>query len=224
MFYALAEGKIDTGELSYVHELSDIESLNQRARRAELEVTAVSIHAYAYIWREYALLGSGSSMGDGYGPRLVSNGFRARRPPRGAPGAANRCPRPAHDRVSRAQALPARLHEVVMPFDRIEDAVHAGEVDVGLLIHEGSSPTPTGASPLGRHRRLVAARIPGSRCRWAATWCGGTWREVIEQIGAGPPRQHRLRAWSIALPRWPTQADTTGGSARSGPTPSWGCT
>src|SRR4051795_10764257 len=72
MFYALAEGKVDTGELRYVHELSDIETLNQRARRAELEVTAVSIHAYAYLWREYALLSSGSSMGDGYGPRLVS--------------------------------------------------------------------------------------------------------------------------------------------------------
>src|SRR6476620_7572973 len=72
MFYAIAEGKIDTGDLRYVHELSDIESLNQRARRAELEVTAVSIHAYAYIWREYALLSSGSSMGDGYGPRLVA--------------------------------------------------------------------------------------------------------------------------------------------------------
>src|ERR687891_999921 len=72
MFYALAEGKIDTGDLRYVHELSDIESLNQRARQAELEVTAVSIHAYAYLWRDYSLLGSGSSMGDGYGPRLVS--------------------------------------------------------------------------------------------------------------------------------------------------------
>src|SRR3954470_4887764 len=72
MFYALAEGKVDTGDLRYVHELSDIESLNQRALRAELEVTAVSIHAYAYLWRDYALLSSGSSMGDGYGPRLVS--------------------------------------------------------------------------------------------------------------------------------------------------------
>src|SRR3954462_11669099 len=72
MFYALAEGKLDTGDLRYVHELSDIESLNQRALRAELEVTAVSIHAYAHLWRRYALLGSGSSMGDGYGPRLVA--------------------------------------------------------------------------------------------------------------------------------------------------------
>src|ERR671916_1127504 len=76
MFYALAEGKLDTGHLRYVHELADIESLNQRARGGELEVTAVSIHAYAYLWRDYALLGSGSSMGDGYGPRLVSRNPR----------------------------------------------------------------------------------------------------------------------------------------------------
>src|ERR1051325_10038870 len=72
MFYALAEGKIDTGDLRYVHELSDIETLNQRARRAELGAAAVSIRRSAYLWRECALLGSGSPMGDGYGPRLVS--------------------------------------------------------------------------------------------------------------------------------------------------------
>jgi 1,4-dihydroxy-6-naphthoate synthase len=137
MFYALAEGKLDTGDLRYVHELSDIESLNQRARRAELEVTAVSIHAYAYLWREYALLSSGSSMGDGYGPRLVSTE-----------------PAPADARSavkSRRVAVPGTLttaylalklyqpdcHTVIVPFDEIEDAVHRGEVDVGLLIHEG---------------------------------------------------------------------------------------
>src|ERR1044071_2584242 len=72
MFYALAEGKLDTGNLRYVHELADIESLNQRALRGELEVSAVSIHAYAYLADRYALLASGSSMGDGYGPRLVA--------------------------------------------------------------------------------------------------------------------------------------------------------
>ena len=137
MFYALADGKIDTGELRYVHELSDIESLNQRARRAELEVTAVSIHAYAYFWREYALLSSGSSMGDGYGPRLVSTE-----------------PAPADVRSalkSRRVAIPGTLTTAnlalqlyqpdcateVIPFDQIEDAVHRGDVDAGLLIHEG---------------------------------------------------------------------------------------
>ena len=137
MFYALAEGKVDTGDLRYVHELADIESLNQRARRAELEVTAVSIHAYAYLWRDYALLSSGSSMGDGYGPRLVSAE-----------------PAPADVRSalkSRRVAVPGNLTTAylalklyqpeclteVVPFDQIEDSVHRGDVDVGLLIHEG---------------------------------------------------------------------------------------
>ena len=137
MFYALAEGKMDTGELRYVHELADIESLNQRARRRELEVTAVSIHAYAYLWRDYALLGSGSSMGDGYGPRLVST-----------------LPRPANPRAAlrgRRVAVPGTLTTAylalklyqpdcvteVVPFDQIEDVVHRGDFEVGLLIHEG---------------------------------------------------------------------------------------
>src|SRR5688500_19943116 len=90
MFYALAEGKLDTGELEYVHELSDIESLNQRAMRGELEVSAVSINAYAYIWKRYALLNSGSSMGAGYDPRLV-----AREPAPAVPCPALRCRRVA---------------------------------------------------------------------------------------------------------------------------------
>src|SRR5918912_705170 len=72
MFYALAEGKIDTDGITYVHELQDIETLNRRAMRGELEVTAVSIHAYAYLADRYALLPHGASMGDRYGPRLVS--------------------------------------------------------------------------------------------------------------------------------------------------------
>jgi 1,4-dihydroxy-6-naphthoate synthase len=137
MFYALAEGKLDTGGLRYVHELSDIESLNQRARRAELEVTAVSIHAYAYIWRDYALLSSGSSMGDGYGPRLVST-----------------LPCPDDPRTAlkgRRVAVPGRLTTAflalqlyqpdcvteVVPFDEIEQVVQRGEFELGLLIHEG---------------------------------------------------------------------------------------
>ena len=137
MFYALAEGKIDTGDLRYVHELSDIESLNQRARRAELEVTAVSIHAYAYLWRDYALLGSGSSMGDGYGPRLVSL-----RPRPDDPRAALRGLRVGVPGTLTTAFLALKLYQpdlmtVVLPFDEIEDAVHRGEVDVGLLIHEG---------------------------------------------------------------------------------------
>jgi 1,4-dihydroxy-6-naphthoate synthase len=137
MFYALAEGKIDTGDLRYQHELSDIESLNRRALRGELEVTAVSIHAYAYLHRTYALLASGSSMGDGYGPRLV-----AREPAPSDPRATLRGRRVAVPGKLTTAYLALRLYqaefeEVVLPFDRIEAAVAEGAVDLGLLIHEG---------------------------------------------------------------------------------------
>jgi 1,4-dihydroxy-6-naphthoate synthase len=137
MFYALAEGRIETGDLRYVHELSDIESLNQRARRAELEVTAVSIHAYAYLWRDYALLGSGSSMGDGYGPRLVATRPRPKDPRTALRGLKVGVPGTLTTAYLALQLYQRDVTPVVMPFDRIEDAVHAGEVDVGLLIHEG---------------------------------------------------------------------------------------
>src|SRR5438874_8986133 len=72
MFYALAHGKLDTGGLEFRHELQDIETLNRRALRGELEVTAVSIHAYAHLLDKYALLPSGCSMGDRYGPMVVA--------------------------------------------------------------------------------------------------------------------------------------------------------
>jgi len=137
MFYALAEGKIDTGDLRYVHELSDIESLNQRARQAELEVTAVSIHAYAYLWRDYALIGSGSSMGDGYGPRLVATRPRPPEPRAALRGLRVGVPGRLTTAYLALQLYQPDVVAVVMPFDRIEDAVHRGDVDVGLLIHEG---------------------------------------------------------------------------------------
>jgi 1,4-dihydroxy-6-naphthoate synthase len=137
MFYALADGKIDTGDLRYVHELSDIESLNQRARRAELEVTAVSIHAYAYFWRAYALLGSGSSMGDGYGPRLVSTRSRPEDPRAALAGLRVAVPGPLTTAYLALKLYQPAVAEVVIPFDQIEEAVHRGDVDVGLLIHEG---------------------------------------------------------------------------------------
>lgn len=136
MFYALAEGLVET-PFRYVHELADIETLNQRALRAELEVSAVSIHAYAYLADRYALLSSGSSMGDGYGPRLVS-----RAPAPAAPRNALAGRRVGVPGLLTTAHLALRLYQpacevVVMPFDRIEEAARTGAVDVGLLIHEG---------------------------------------------------------------------------------------
>ncbi len=137
MFYALATDKIQTGDRVYEHELADIETLNQRALKSELDVTAVSIHAYAYLADSYSLLPHGSSMGDRYGPRLV-----ALSPPPADVCSAVRGMRVAIPGTLTTAALALRLfqpkHEaVVMPFDVIESAVSNGDVDAGLLIHEG---------------------------------------------------------------------------------------
>ncbi len=137
MFYALAAGKIDTGDRSYVHELQDIESLNRRALDAELEVTAVSFHAYAYLHQRYALLPHGCSMGDGYGPRLVS---RDPRPADVAAALAGKLVAIPGERTTANLALRLLRKDVrtlLVPFDEIEDHVLAGKSDLGLLIHEG---------------------------------------------------------------------------------------
>ena len=134
MFYALAEGKIDTEGLSYVHELQDIESLNQRALRGELEVTAVSIHAYAYLSDRYALLPHGSSMGDRYGPRLVAREAVGAESLRGKRIA---IPGPMTTAYLALRLYLPEFEPVPTPFDRIEQAVADGKVDAGLLIHEG---------------------------------------------------------------------------------------
>lgn len=140
MFHALANDKIPTGELRFVHELQDIETLNRRAMRGELEVSAVSIHAYSFLLDKYALLPSGCSMGDRYGPMVVA-----------------RTPMTAGDLPSVKIAVPGtlttafltlkllfesigakdRLTFDVVPFDQIIPAVAAGRYDAGLIIHEG---------------------------------------------------------------------------------------
>ena len=137
MFWALAAGHVDTGDRRYEHELADIETLNRRAFAGELEVTAVSLHAYAHLADRYALLDHGASVGDGYGPRLV-----ARTPP------------PADLRLAlagRTVAVPGEwttafltlkllqpaVRHVVVPFTEIEDYVATGRAELGLLIHEG---------------------------------------------------------------------------------------
>jgi 1,4-dihydroxy-6-naphthoate synthase len=137
MFYALAEGLVDTEDLTYAHELQDIESLNQRAMRGELEVTAVSIHAYASLTDRYALLTSGASMGDGYGPRVVSRENGATAPKTRIRGKRIAIPGPLTSAYLALRLFEPDFVAVPMPFDQIEDAVANGEVDLGLLIHEG---------------------------------------------------------------------------------------
>ena len=134
MFYGLATHKLDTGSLSFTHVLKDIQTLNEEAFRGTYDVTAVSFHAYAYIADKYLLLPHGASIGDNYGPILVS-----------------REPAKAADISTLKIAVPGTLTSAflalrifnadfkyeVVPFDKIIDAVKSGQCDAGLLIHEG---------------------------------------------------------------------------------------
>jgi 1,4-dihydroxy-6-naphthoate synthase len=140
MFYALANGCIDTGDYEFSHELVDIETLNRRAFKAKLELSAVSIHAYAFLHDKYVLCTCGASMGDGYGPMVVARASVSRDELRGktiaVPGKL----------TSAFLALRLYLGEafafVEVPFDQIIPAVVAGSyegrsVEAGLIIHEG---------------------------------------------------------------------------------------
>lgn len=134
MFYGLATNKLDTGDLGFSHVLKDIQTLNEEAFRGTYDVTAISFHAYAYIADKYILLPHGASIGDNYGPVLVS-----------------REPAKAADISSLKIAIPGKLTSAflalrifnpdfqyeVVPFDKIIETVQSGQCDAGLLIHEG---------------------------------------------------------------------------------------
>src|SRR5438874_11158625 len=134
MFYALATNKIDTRDIEFKHSLQDIQTLNEEARKGTYDVTAISFHAYAYIADKYALLPHGASIGDNYGPIVVS-----------------REPHTADDLPKLKVAVPGMLTSAflalrifnsefayeVVPFDQIIEAVQEGRCDAGLLIHEG---------------------------------------------------------------------------------------
>src|SRR3984893_8599017 len=133
MFYALATGKIRSSLVQFRHVLDDIQTLNQKARIGEYELTAVSYHAYPFIADKYKLMASGSSVGDGYGPMVVSLH-----------------PMQMEDLKGKRIAIPGKLttayltlrlmqpdfHAVEVPFDKILDAVKDNKADAGLVIHE----------------------------------------------------------------------------------------
>lgn len=132
MFYALAKGLIPTDPYEIVHVIEDIETLNQRALAAELEVTAISVHAYAYVAKDYVFMPCGASIGDQYGPLVVSK-------------------TPIDTLAGKRVAIPGKMTTAYLtlrlfqpdfeaetrPFDKILDAVQQDEVDAGLIIHEG---------------------------------------------------------------------------------------
>ena len=147
MFYAMAENKIDLRGYRFEHRLEDIQTLNERAMRGELHISAISIHAYAYVSDRYALLPCGASMGDGYGPMVVIE----ERPMSNAQRPTSKADAKEWLRGRRV-AVPGKMtsaylalqlflgpefDHIVVPFDRIFDAVKNGLADAGLIIHEG---------------------------------------------------------------------------------------
>ena len=156
MFYAMAQNKIDLRGYRFEHRLEDIQTLNERAVRGELHISAISIHAYAYVAGKYALLPCGASMGDGYGPIVVRKRRNGEAAKRRNQGAAVSSP-PTTDSAAREflagkkVAVPGKMTSaflalqlflgefdyVVVPFDQIFDALHSGQADLGLIIHEG---------------------------------------------------------------------------------------
>src|SRR5205823_33288 len=142
MFYGLAKDKLSTGRYRFEHVLQDIQTLNQRAMKGELEITAISIHAYPYVADKYALTSCGSSMGDQYGPMVVARDD-------------GRAPRTLEQLRGKRIAIPGKLTTAfltlqlclgkageafaydVVPFDEILPYVRDGKADAGLIIHEG---------------------------------------------------------------------------------------
>lgn len=138
MFYGLAKELIPASGYRFEHILQDIQTLNERATRGELDISAVSIHAYAYVSDKYALLPSGASMGDGYGPMLVAKQKFSRdevaRKRIAVPGTMTS----AFLALQLWLGKPAKEFDyIVVPFDQIFQTVRAGKADIGLIIHEG---------------------------------------------------------------------------------------
>ena len=134
MFWALAKGIVDTGGLSFRHVLKDIQTLNKDARSGTFDVTAVSINGYAHVWRDYALLSTGGSIGDGYGPRVISTRPLTREDLRKK--------RIAHPGALTTAWLALRLWQpecelVEIDFKEVGPAVKRGLADAGVIIHEG---------------------------------------------------------------------------------------
>ncbi len=142
MFYAIAKNKIDLRGYRFEHRLEDIQTLNERATRGELHISAISIHAYAYVADKYALLPCGASMGDGYGPIVISK-IRNPTPPRRGEirtWMRDRTIAVPGKMTSAFLALQLYLGDfkfAVVPFDQIFEAMNRGDIGAGLIIHEG---------------------------------------------------------------------------------------
>lgn len=134
MFYALNTGKIDTKGYEFIDVLSDIETLNREALKGTYEVSAISIHAFPYVADKYALLSSGASMGDNYGPMIIAKEYFS---PSELKNKKVAVPGTLTSAFLALKLFEPQVEYIVVPFDKIIDKVKNGEVEAGLIIHEG---------------------------------------------------------------------------------------
>jgi 5,8-dihydroxy-2-naphthoate synthase len=134
MFYGLATNKVDTGPIAFTHVLKDIQTLNEEAMRGTYDVSAISFHAYAYVADKYSLLPHGASIGDKYGPIVVSGEVRR---PEEISNIKIAVPGTLTSAFLALRIFNSEFQHEVVPFDKIIDAVQSGRCDAGLLIHEG---------------------------------------------------------------------------------------
>ena len=203
MFYAMAEHKIDLRGYQFEHRLEDIQTLNERALRGELDISAISIHAYAYVSDRYALLPCGASMGDGYGPMLVATDPSA--PEGGSPnelyewlrGRLIAVPGKMTSAYLALQLFLGEFEHVVVPFDQIFDAVKSGRAAAGLIIHEGQLTY----AAAGFNKLLDLGEWWKEKSSLPLPLGGNVVRKDLPLGGAARsfadhPREHRLRAGS----------------------------
>ena len=197
MFYALAKGKIDTGRYRFEHELVDIETLNRRALEGELELTAVSVHAYAYLSDRYILCSCGASMGDRYGPMVVARRNMTLDELAGATIAVPGLRTTAY--LALRLCLGVDFQHVVVPFDRILDAVAAGQYRRAARRRRADYPRRATdlrrpAAGTGRRHRPMVVRAYRPAVAAGRQWHPqGPWRRGDPRRAPPAARKHRVR-------------------------------
>ena len=223
MFHAMVNQKIDTGGLRIEQIHQDIETLNRRALAGELELTAISIHAYAYLADRYRLMNCGASMGDGYGPRIVARGPLTREALR-----ATRVAVPGK-MTSAFLALGLYLggefpYEEVA-FDEIMEQVRDGRFDAGLLIHEGQlTYGDHGLTLVADLGEWWAGKPRACRCRWVPMRCAAIWTRAVSACWNGCCCRASTTGCSIVPRLWTMPPGSVAVWMRDAPMSSWACT
>jgi len=200
MFYALAKNKMDTGPYRFTHVMEDIQTLNERATRGELDITAISIHAYAYVLDKYALLPAGASMGFGYGMVVAKEKIA----PKDLTGMTIAIPGKMTSAFLELQLAIGQFEAVHIPFDEIIPRVVSGEFPAGLIIHEG---------------QLTYRDAGLEECINLGQW----WWETTGTSATSSPAASNT-VWKTVRPPWTTPWAGPGTWAWTWPTNSWACT